>query len=177
MMDTAKGAAKGYFKDSLKSAFSSAVGQQVQDMLGLESFTVDYNFGKDLDKLLPSQGGENSAEPQWEVALSKRIFDKLFISGDYAQGSNSSSSILQSNLKYTVRYEYILPRTHLQFTQNIVFENEQQKTANDYSVILELVKLAGSNLDLTYTYQPPNYMYSIQNNQLTLSAKYQFFSR
>ncbi|MFH0887385.1 MAG: translocation/assembly module TamB domain-containing protein, partial [bacterium] len=177
MMDTAKGAAKGYFRDSLKSMFSATVGRQVQEILGFESFSVDYNFGKDLDKLLPSQGGEDSAEPQWEVALTKRFFDKLFISGQYEQGSGKSQSVMQSNLKYVVRYEDILPHLHLQYSQIVVYENEQQKTANDYSIIWDAVRLAGSNLDLTYTYQPPNYMYVDKNNQLTLGAKYQFFSR
>lgn len=95
-----------YASSRLESVILRGVTSKVEKALGLESLTLDYNFGRDLEKIMPTRRGEYAAndKPQFGVGFVKGFFDKVYIQLRYAQ---AGSQAVQSNtsLNYEIMWK------------------------------------------------------------------------
>jgi autotransporter translocation and assembly factor TamB len=81
--------------------------RELEQRLGLESLTLDYNFGKDLRQAMG--GGDtrrlDDQRPDWRVGFVKGFFDKLYLDVRYTQfagnlGTGTNNTVFNYQLTY-----------------------------------------------------------------------------
>ncbi|MCX5726535.1 MAG: translocation/assembly module TamB domain-containing protein, partial [Candidatus Saganbacteria bacterium] len=111
-----KVASRGFLVEYLNSRLQMLLLRQVEkkleQTLGLESFMLEYNFGKDLERLLPAEEVPNEPGAQKEtfaVSFVKRIFDRLYIDVRYAEAMDEvkGENITYFNYELTYKLGYI----------------------------------------------------------------------
>jgi hypothetical protein len=80
-----------YLNSRLQTVVFRGVERQLESALGLESLTLDYNFGSDIKRAmgLSDAGGQKST---LGVGFIKGFFDKLYIDVRYSQGVDMAGS-------------------------------------------------------------------------------------
>lgn len=118
-----------YLNARLQSYLFRRLTSRVEDALGLESFTLDYNFGRDLEKLLPTKRGEYGVNdtPQFGVGFVKGIFDNVFIQVRYAQALEQASYISNMSLNYQITWKATSLYSLVYYREPITFQ-EQDST-------------------------------------------------
>ncbi|MCX5749670.1 MAG: translocation/assembly module TamB domain-containing protein [Candidatus Saganbacteria bacterium] len=96
-----------YLNSSINSYLVKSITGNVEKALGLESFTLDYNFGRDLEKYLPTRRGEYgyTDKPQLAVGIAKGFFDKIFIQLKYAQSTQQNTVYNNSSFNYQISWK------------------------------------------------------------------------
>lgn len=96
-----------YINTRLDTMISKTVSSGIERALGLESFTVSYNFGRDLERLLPTRGaGMAYAEkPQLGVGFAKNLFDRFYIQMRYSQTIQQIDVLNPTSLNYQLTYK------------------------------------------------------------------------
>ncbi|MFA5839593.1 MAG: translocation/assembly module TamB domain-containing protein [Candidatus Margulisiibacteriota bacterium] len=93
-----------YLASRLQTMIFSGMQRNLAQSLGLESLTLEYNFGKDLRQRM---GVSNTSvieveKPDWRVGIAKGFFDRLFIDVRYAQ---YTPEILNTGLYSSFNYQ------------------------------------------------------------------------
>jgi hypothetical protein len=80
--------------------------RNLEQGLGLESLTLEYNFGKDLRQAMGVQETRSFEErkPNWGIGFVKGFFDRLFIDVKYAQVMESAD-VARTTLNYQITYK------------------------------------------------------------------------
>jgi len=80
--------------------------RSLEQQLGLDSLTLEYNFGKDLRQAMGVQETRSFEErkPDWRIGFVKGFFDRLFIDVKYAQVMESAD-IARTTLNYQISYK------------------------------------------------------------------------
>ncbi|MFA6549272.1 MAG: translocation/assembly module TamB domain-containing protein, partial [Candidatus Margulisiibacteriota bacterium] len=80
--------------------------RNLEQQLGLDSLTLEYNFGKDLRHAMGVQETRSFEErkPNWGIGFAKGFFDRLFIDVKYAQVMESAD-IARTTLNYQITYK------------------------------------------------------------------------
>ena len=113
-----------YLNARLQSVIFRRLTSRVEDALGLESFTLDYNFGRDLEKLLPTRRGAYGVNdtPQFGVGFVKGIFNNVFIQVRYAQALEQSSYINNMSLNYQITWKITRVYSLVYYREPITFQ-------------------------------------------------------
>jgi len=125
-----------YLNARLQSVLFRRLTSRVENALGLESLTLDYNFGKDLEKLLPTKRGEYAVNdtPQFGVGFVKGIFDNVFIQVRYAQAIEQTSYISNMSLNYQITWKATRFYSLVYYREPITF---QQQDSTYYKATLQ----------------------------------------
>lgn len=118
-----------YLNARLQSYLLRGITSRVEQALGLESFTLDYNFGRDLEKILPTKRGEYGVNdtPQFGVGFVKGVFDNVFIQVRYAQALEQSSFISNMSLNYQITWKATRYYSFVYYREPVTFQ-EQDST-------------------------------------------------
>jgi len=100
-----------YLSSRMQALIFRGLEREVEQTLGLESLTLDYNFGPQMREALGSKDttsytGEET--PAWSVGFVKGFFDRLYIDVRYSQpmdqaGTNVSAAATQFNYQLTYK--------------------------------------------------------------------------
>jgi|GEM_PF-5064902 len=107
---TAKTVLVDYLNSRLQLIILRGVEREVEKTLGLERLTLEYDFGKDLERLFP--GGEEARpdefyakkETVWGVGAGKGFFGRLFIDVRYAESLEEKGET-QAYSNYQITYK------------------------------------------------------------------------
>jgi len=96
-----------YINTRLDTMISKTVSSRIERALGLESFTVSYNFGRDLERLLPTRGGgmAYAEKPQLGIGFAKNLFDRFYIQMRYSQTIQQIDVLNPTSLNYQLTYK------------------------------------------------------------------------
>ena len=73
-------------------------------MLGLESLTLEYNFGKDLRKALGAKDTSQAQTQSLGVGFVKEMFDRFYIDIKYARFEDSGNQSSTEYFNYQLTY-------------------------------------------------------------------------
>jgi hypothetical protein len=108
--------------------------RNLEQQLGLESLTLEYNFGKDLKRAMGVQDTSSFEErkPDWRIGFVKGFFDRLFIDVKYAQVMEKAD-MSRTTLNYQVTYK-LSPICSIMYYQEPI--SAQQNYAGNQKVTL-----------------------------------------
>ena len=134
----ANAALADYANTRFQSVFSSTVGSRIEKALDLESFTLSYNFGRDLEKLLPTTGASYAyaEQPQIGVDFVKGFFGRLFIEMRYAQTQQQVNVLNPTSLNYQLTYILTPIWSVVYYREPITF---QELNSSYYKTMLQAV--------------------------------------
>jgi autotransporter translocation and assembly factor TamB len=100
-----------YLSSRMQTLLFRGLEREVEQKLGLESLTLDYNFGPKMREALGSRDTRSYAgeeKPAWSVGFVKGFFDRLYIDVRYSQpmdqtGTNVSAAATQFNYQLTYK--------------------------------------------------------------------------
>ncbi|MFH2034012.1 MAG: translocation/assembly module TamB domain-containing protein [Candidatus Margulisiibacteriota bacterium] len=75
-----------YVNSQLQTMVFRQLERKLEKALGLESLTLRYNFGSDLQKAIAGYEAEGVSQPRLTVGFVKGFFDKLYIGVRYSEG-------------------------------------------------------------------------------------------
>jgi hypothetical protein len=78
-----------YMTSRMQSMLFRGLERQLEQKLGLESLTLEYNFGPKLKEAMgikDDKGFAQEEKPAWTVGFVKGFFDRLYIDVRYSQG-------------------------------------------------------------------------------------------
>lgn len=95
-----------YLSGRVQTFVFRGIERELEHRLGLESLTLEYNFGKDIrqamgvkeDRLLEEE------KPDWRVGFAKGFFDKLYVDVRYAQAV-AETGAEETYLNYQLTYK------------------------------------------------------------------------
>lgn len=95
-----------YLNSQLQMVVFRGLERQLEQSLGLESLTLNYNFGGDLRRALGSKDMSTAEKQTLGVGFVKGFYDKLFIEVHYAQALEDPSSAKQlTSINYQITYK------------------------------------------------------------------------
>jgi len=99
---------------------------KVEKALGLDSFTMDYNFGKDLEKVLPTKRGEYAVDdkPQFGVGFVKSFFNNVYIQVRYYQSMNEASYLSNTSFNYQITWKATKYYWFVYYREPITFQDQ-----------------------------------------------------
>ncbi len=100
--DMAKGVMVDYLNARLQSYILGGVSGQIEKSLGLETFSLDYNFGKDLAKTFNMQSKPGLENQTLGVNLAKGFFNTIFISAKYSQAMGETTTTNNISVNYQI---------------------------------------------------------------------------
>lgn len=114
-----------YLNARLQSYLLKGITGQLEKALGLESLTLNYNFGRDLEKLLPTRRGEYAYNDtaQLGVGFVKGFFDKVFIQLRYAQAMDQNTTSINS-LNYQITWKANKDYSLVYYREPITFQDQ-----------------------------------------------------
>jgi len=98
----AKGVMVDYLNARLQSYILGGVSGQIEKSLGLETFSLDYNFGKDLAKTFNMQSKPGLENQTLGVNLAKGFFNTIFISAKYSQAMGETTTTNNISVNYQI---------------------------------------------------------------------------
>ncbi|MEK7376122.1 MAG: translocation/assembly module TamB domain-containing protein, partial [Candidatus Margulisiibacteriota bacterium] len=126
-----------YANRKFQSIISNTVGSKIEQALGLESFSVSYNIGRDIEKLLPARRGDASADaPQLGIGFVKGFFGRIYIQMRYSQTIEQVNVLNPTSLNYQLTYK-LSPFWSLVYYREPVTFQEQSSTY--YKAMLQAV--------------------------------------
>lgn len=108
--------------------------RNLEQQLGLESLTLEYNFGKDLKQAMGVRDTSSFEErkPDWKIGFVKGFFDRLFIDVKYAQVMEKAD-MARTTLNYQITYK-LSPICSIMYYQEPI--SAQQNYAGNQKVTL-----------------------------------------
>ncbi|MDD5382329.1 MAG: hypothetical protein PHH60_01560, partial [Candidatus Margulisbacteria bacterium] len=95
-----------YLSSRVSTMVFRGIERNLEQSLGLESLTLEYNFGKDIRQAMGVN--ENHAfeeeKPDWRVGFAKGFFDKLYIDVKYSQAL-ADTGVTETFLNYQLTYK------------------------------------------------------------------------
>ncbi|MFH1826081.1 MAG: translocation/assembly module TamB domain-containing protein [bacterium] len=95
-----------YISSNIQTVLFRSLERSLEQRLGLESLTLEYNFGKDVRSAMGVQETRAFEEkPDWRVGFVKGFFDKFFVDVRYSQYAEASASAAETSLNYQLTYK------------------------------------------------------------------------
>jgi len=94
-----------YLNSRLQSVVFRNLERGVEKALGLESLTLEYNFGSDIKRALGVEDTGRTEKPTFGVGFVKGFFDKLYIDVRYSQGIEQQAGVQQQSINYQIIYK------------------------------------------------------------------------
>jgi len=96
-----------YLNSRLQILLLRGVERELEKSLGLESLTLEYNFGRDLKRLLPrgEVPEETGEEETFAVSFAKRVFERFYIDVRYAQAMEERAGETRTYFNYQLTYK------------------------------------------------------------------------
>jgi len=115
-----------YLNARIQSYLLRNITSRVEKALGLESFTLDYNFGKDLEKVLPTKRGEYAVDdkPQFGVGFVKSFFNNIYIQVRYYQSMNEASYLSNTSFNYQITWKATKYYWFVYYREPITFQDQ-----------------------------------------------------
>ncbi len=95
-----------YISSRLQTIVFRGVERDLEQRLGLESLTLEYNFGKDIRQAMGANEQKTFKEekPDWRVGFAKGFFDKLYIDVKYSQVNEETGGV-NASVNYQITYK------------------------------------------------------------------------
>jgi len=115
-----------YLNARIQSYLLRNITSKVEKALGLDSFTLDYNFGKDLEKVLPTKRGEYAVDdrPQFGVGFVKSFFNNVYIQVRYYQSMNEASYLSNTSFNYQITWKATKYYWFVYYREPITFQDQ-----------------------------------------------------
>lgn len=115
-----------YLNARIQSYLLRNITSKVEKALGLDSFTLDYNFGKDLEKVLPTKRGEYAIDdkPQFGVGFVKSFFNNVYIQVRYYQSMNEASYLSNTSFNYQITWKATRYYWFVYYREPITFQDQ-----------------------------------------------------
>lgn len=99
-----------YLSSQVQSLLFRGLERQIEQKLGLESLTLEYNLGPKLKEALGirDQRGFTDDKPTWSVGFVKGFFDRLYIDVRYSQGVEQPAAVSGASNKFNYQLTYKL---------------------------------------------------------------------
>ena len=95
-----------YLHSRLQTFIFRGVERQLEQALGLESLTLEYNFGQDLRRALGAQDVARVEKPAWGVGFVKGFFDRFYIDVRYRQTMEQQTGAeIPNTFNYQITYK------------------------------------------------------------------------
>jgi len=95
-----------YLHSRLQTFIFRGMERQLERALGLESLTLEYNFGQDLRRALGAQDVARVEQPTWGVGFVKGFFDRFYIDLRYRQTMEQQTGAENPNyFNYQLTYK------------------------------------------------------------------------
>jgi len=124
----------------LQSVLLRSVERSLERALGLESLTLNYNFGKDLEKAagIQSQPQQTASDQtKFDVGFVKGFFDRLYIGVRYKQALEQSNAIQNTSLNYQITWKINQALAFEYYREPLNFQsvtNTYYKTSLNYTL-------------------------------------------
>ncbi|MFA4844126.1 MAG: translocation/assembly module TamB domain-containing protein [Candidatus Margulisiibacteriota bacterium] len=101
-----------YLSSRVSTILFRGLERQIEQKLGLESLTLEYNLGPKMKEALGihDQRGFTEDKPAWSVGFVKGLFDRLYIDVRYSQGVEQTSAASGTNNNFNYQLTYKLTR-------------------------------------------------------------------
>ena len=95
-----------YISSRVQTFVFRGIERELEQRFGLESLTLEYNFGKDVRQAMGVQERRvlEGERPDWRVGFVKGFFDKFYLDFNYAQ-FGSETEKLQETFNYQLTYK------------------------------------------------------------------------
>ncbi|MBU1026274.1 MAG: translocation/assembly module TamB domain-containing protein, partial [Candidatus Margulisbacteria bacterium] len=95
-----------YISSRLQTIVFRGVERDLEQRLGLESLTLEYNFGKDIRQAMGANETRTFKEekPDWRVGFAKGFFDRLYLDVKYSQLDQESGGVY-TTINYQITYK------------------------------------------------------------------------
>src|SRR3989339_90282 len=93
-----------YLNSRLQTVVFRGIERQLEQVLGLESLTLEYNFGKDLRKALGAKDTSQAQTQSLGVGFVKEMFDRFYIDIKYARFEDSGNQSSTEYFNYQLTY-------------------------------------------------------------------------
>lgn len=100
-----------YLSSRVQAVLFRSLERNAEQALGLESLTLEYNFGPQIREAIgvKEAAGFQEEKPAWSVGFVKGFFDRLFIDVRYSQAfeqTNYSNTAAQNSFNYQLTYKF-----------------------------------------------------------------------
>ncbi|MEE8637700.1 MAG: hypothetical protein V3T21_01505, partial [Candidatus Margulisiibacteriota bacterium] len=95
-----------YISSRVQTFVFRGIERELEQRLGLESLTLEYNFGKDMRKAIGVKETRllEGEKPDWRVGFVKGFFDRLYLEVNYAQ-FGTETEMVQESVNYQLTYK------------------------------------------------------------------------
>jgi hypothetical protein len=95
-----------YLNSRLQSYVFRGIERELEQKLGLESLTLEYNFGKDIRQAMGVNERRvlEGERPDWRVGFVKGFFDKFYLDVNYAEFGTETEAV-QGTFNYQLTYK------------------------------------------------------------------------
>ncbi|MBU0687763.1 MAG: translocation/assembly module TamB domain-containing protein [Candidatus Margulisbacteria bacterium] len=94
-----------YLASRAQTYLSRTVGRQLEQQLGLDSLTLEYNFGRELRRNIAGTSPTDEEETLWGVGMAKGFFDKFYIEARYSEAVETQTDIKKQYFNYELSYK------------------------------------------------------------------------
>lgn len=115
-----------YLNSRLQSYLIKGLTTNVEKILGLESFSLEYNFGRDLEKYLPTTRDETTRDDRSQIAVgfAKGFFDRIYIQLKYAQATSQASIVNSTAINYQITWKINKNYSVVYYREPITFQDQ-----------------------------------------------------
>lgn len=96
-----------YISSRLQTVVFRGLERELEQKLGLESLTLEYNFGKDVRQAMgvSEQRALEGEKPDWRVGFVKGLFDNFYLEVNYSQFTTDTESPAEDVFNYQLTYK------------------------------------------------------------------------
>ncbi len=125
---------------SFQTAFFRKFSGGIEKALGLDSFTLGYNFGKDIQNLLPqnmrTENATKNTSSQLDLSIGQGFFERIYIKLRYSQAMAQTTLSSNTSLNYQVTLKVDKNLSLVYYREPITF---QDSNSTYYKMTLESV--------------------------------------
>jgi autotransporter translocation and assembly factor TamB len=132
-----------YLNSRVQSILFRSLEREAEQTLGLESLTLEYNFGPKIGEALGVRDikGFEQQKPAWSVGFVKGFFDRLYIDVRYAQGTDQPSPTTYGQTLFNYQLTYKLTPIW-----SIIYYREPNSLSNPATGYQKMTLKAGFSL-------------------------------
>jgi hypothetical protein len=94
-----------YLQGRFQSYLSGTVSRQIEQSLGLENLTLEYNLGRDLRRIGGASPSEDDEEKLWALGFTKGISDRFSIDWRYTSAFDNTTQAQKTYFNYELSYK------------------------------------------------------------------------
>lgn len=115
-----------YLNSRLQAYLIKGLSANIEKALGLENFTLEYNFGRDLERYIPTRRSDLSKDEnsQLAVGFAKGFFDRIYIQLRYAQSTNQTSLVNATAINYQITWKISRYYSFVYYREPITFQDQ-----------------------------------------------------